>query len=577
MRYSALLASALLILAGCCGPKDGEYNLHVLTTNDIHGTFFDSTYVDGRLHTSLTNVKYYVDSVRTAAGRDNVILIDAGDFLQGDNAAYYFNFVDTLTPHIFPRMAAYMGYDAVVAGNHDIETGHPVYDRLTGEFKRLHIPFLAGNAVRNDDGKPYFPVYTIVRRHGLKIAVLGFDNANIKAWLNENLWSGMHFESLLPYVQEQVDKVIEKEKPHLVIVAVHSGTGEGDGSVMENQGLDLYNSLTGVDVLICGHDHKPFVTGRGDMCLVNSGSHSRNIGHAGVSLTVGKGKVVSKSMSAALIPVSTGKGDAVMREKFHKDYEAVKAFTLKEVGELKSDLVLSDAFTGMSDYINFVHTVCLESSPAQISIVAPLAQRGVIKAGTLVYNDLFTLYQYENQLFLLTMSGKEIKDYLEVSYDQWINTVSGPGEHVLKISDTPDPRNGNGRWSFVNYPYNFDSMAGIVYTVDVTRPYGERIDIISMADGSGFDSAGSYKVAMTSYRASGGGGLLGKIGVDTDNIEDRVIDKYPEIRELMFDYLLDHKVIDPEVIGDADVIGHWEFVPAGIAVPGIAADMALLY
>lgn len=576
MKKILHLTTALLLIAGCCGPKDGEYVLHLLTTNDIHGTYFDSTYVDSRLHPSLVNVKYYVDSIRTAAGKDNVILIDAGDFLQGDNAAYYFNFVDTETPHIYPRIASYMGYDVVVAGNHDIETGHPVYDRIAKQFKSLHIPFLAGNAVRNDNGKPYFPVYTIVRKQGVKVAVLGFDNANIKAWLNESLWSGMHFESLLPYVQEQVDKVIAKEKPQVVIVAVHSGTGEGDGSVMENQGLDLYNSLKGVDVLVCAHDHKPFVNDREDMCFVNAGSHSRNVGHAEIGLTVSRGKAVAKSLSSSLIPVRQDRGDAAMREEFHKDYEAVRAFTLKEVGELKADLDLSDAFTGMSDYINFVHTVCLESCPAEISIVAPLAQRGVIKAGILVYNDLFTLYQYENQLFLLTMSGEEIKNYLEVSYDQWINTVSGPDGHVLKISSTPDPRNGNGRWSFVGYPYNFDSMAGINYTVDVTKPFGERVAISSMADGAAFDFARSYKVAMTSYRASGGGGLLGKIGVDTDNIEDRVIDKYPEIRELMYDYLLEHKVIDPEVVGDAGIIGHWEFVPRDIAAPGIAADMELL-
>lgn len=577
MKRIIHIAAALLLTAGCCGPKDGEYNLHILSTNDIHGTYFDSTYVDGRLRPSLINIKYSVDSVRAAVGSDNVILIDAGDFLQGDNAAYYFNYVDTETPHIFPRMVSYMGYDAVVAGNHDIETGHPVYDRLAKQFKSLHIPFLAGNAVRNDNGKPYFPVSTIIRKHGIKVAVLGFDNANIKAWLNESLWSGMHFESLLPCVQEEVDKVIARKHPQVVIVAVHSGTGEGDGTVMENQGMDLYNSLKGVDVLICGHDHKPFVTGREDMCLVNSGSHSRNIGHAEINLTVAKGKAVAKRMAASLIPVRQDRGDDAMREEFHKDYEAVKAFTLKEVGELKADLNLSDAFTGMSDYINLVHTVCLESCPAEISIVAPLAQRGVIKAGTLVYNDLFTLYQYENQLFLLTMNGQEIKDYLEVSYDQWINTISGPGEHVLKISNTPDPRNGNGRWSFDNYPYNFDSMAGINYTVDVTKPYGERINIQSMADGTPFDNTKSYKVAMTSYRASGGGGLLGKIGVDTDNIDDRVIDKYPEIRELMYDYLLEHKVIDPSVVGDGSIIGHWEFVPEDIAAPGIAADMALLY
>ena len=106
--------------------KDGDYTLTVLSTNDVHGTWFDSTYVDGKVRKSLFAMNYYIDSVRTADGFGNVLLVDAGDCLQGDNAPYYFNYIDTLTPHLFPRLLGYMRYDAVAMGNHDIETGHKV-------------------------------------------------------------------------------------------------------------------------------------------------------------------------------------------------------------------------------------------------------------------------------------------------------------------------------------------------------------------------------------------------------------------------------------------------------------------
>ena len=291
------------MLAACTGPKDGTYSFRILTTNDVHGTFFDSTYVGGNVKKSLFAVKYTVDSVRNAVGKDNVVLIDAGDILQGDNAAYYFNYVDTVTPHVYPRMAKYMGYDAVVLGNHDIETGHAVYDRIDRDMKALKIPFLAGNAIRNDNGKAYFQTYTILRRNGLKIAVLGYDNANIAGWLSERLWSGMKFESLIPLVQQDVDKVIAKEKPHAVIVAVHSGTGSGDGSQLESQGLDLMKSLKGVDFLVCSHDHRPKVVENDTICLINSGSHCRYVGEGKLDLTVRKGKVEAKSVSAGLILV----------------------------------------------------------------------------------------------------------------------------------------------------------------------------------------------------------------------------------------------------------------------------------
>ena len=120
-------------------------------------------------------------------------------------------------------------------------------------------------------------------------------------------------------------------------------------------------------------------------------------------------------------------------------------------------------------------------------------------------------------------------------------------------------------------------MAGINYTVDVTKPAGSRISISSMADGSAFDTNATYNVAMTSYRASGGGGTMDKIGIDTDRIDERVVRKYPEIREMIYEYLKEHGSIDPAVIGDPSVIGHWEFVPERITGPAIARDMRLVF
>ena len=183
MKTRSFLLLGAVLLAFSCGHRlqDGEYTLTVLSTNDVHGTWFDSTYIGNNVRRSLFAINTYVDSVRTADGKDNVVLIDVGDCLQGDNAAYYYNYVDTLSPHLFPRLMDYMHYDAVVWGNHDVETGHAVYDRVNRELLAKDIPFLAGNAIRNDNGKTYFPLYKIVNRGGLRIAILGYNNANIKA------------------------------------------------------------------------------------------------------------------------------------------------------------------------------------------------------------------------------------------------------------------------------------------------------------------------------------------------------------------------------------------------------------
>lgn len=580
MKKSALIASAVLLGAAVsCNHalKDGEYTLQVLSTNDVHSTWFDSTYVGGGIKNSIFAMNHYIDSVRTRFGAENVVLIDAGDCLQGDNAAYYFNYVDTLTPHLFPRLLDYMKYDAVAVGNHDIETGHPVYDRVTRDLEKVGAPFLGGNAIRNDNGKTYFPLYKIVKRAGLKVAILGYTNANMKAWLTESLWSGMTFQPIIDLVQKDIDMVKAKEKPDVMIVSMHSGCGQGDGTILESEALDIFNSIKGIDFLLCGHDHRPFVESRDSTALLNSGSHSRYVAHGTLNLKVEKRKIVSKTFDAELIPVKAQAADPVMRDTFRKEFEAVRAFTLQEVGILNTDLRTRDAYRGMSDYINLIHTLSIGCTPAEISFAAPLTYNGTVKSGILVYNDLFTIYPFENQLFVVKMTGKQIKDYLEHSYNNWIRTISGENDHILNIQANDDPRTGQKGWSFIARSYNFDSAAGINYTVDVTKPFGQRINITTTVKGEPFDEARTYNVAMTSYRASGGGNLMKETGIDTDHIDDLVVERYPEIRELLYNYVMDNGSIDPEVIGDPKVIGKWSFIPEKMASKALDRDMALLF
>ena len=576
-RLFAFSAACLLLLG--CGHRlrDGEYTLTVLSTNDVHGAWFDSTYTGSRVRKSLFAAKYCIDSVRVADGAQNVLLVDAGDCLQGDNAVYYFNYVDTLSPHLFPRLMKYIGYDAIAWGNHDVETGHAVYDRVQRELVKDGIPFLAANAVRNDNGKSYFPQYKLVDKAGLRIAVLGYENANIRSWLSEELWSGMHFEPIAGRIQADVDYVRRKERPDVVVAIVHSGTGAGDGTNPESEAMDVFNLVKGVDWVICGHDHRPYVEARDSSALLNSGSHCRYLAHGKLRLRVEKGAVVERSYEADLIPIKARLVDTAMRALFRPEFEAVREFTLREVGVLNVDLRTRDAYIGMSPYVNLIHTLCLGQEPAQLSFAAPLTYNGNVDAGILRFNDLFTIYPFENQLFIITMTGEEILRYLEASYDRWIQTVSRPGEHVLKIVPRSDARTQQKVWSFVGRSYNFDSAGGLNYTVDVTKPRGERISVSSMADGSAFDPAGTYNVAMTSYRASGGGSLLEEAGIDTDDIDSRVVARYPEIRNILYEYLLKNGSIDPEVISDPSVIGTWKFIPEKIAGPALKADLELLF
>ncbi len=553
-----------------------ERRLYVVTTGDVHGAWFDKNYINGAPdRTSLMSVKYYVDSLRAEVGSENVLLLDAGDCLQGDNAAYYFNYVDTTGEHLFPRLVSYMGYDAVVVGNHDVETGHAVYDKVCSELCAHGIPFLGANAVRVDDGKPYFPAYNIYKRAGMKVAVLGFTNANMKAWLSEGLWKGMDFKSLIPCVQEWVDKVVAEHKPDVVIAAVHSGTGSGDGKVLESQGIDLLHSLKGVDLLVTAHDHAPYSVKYSGSALVNSGSKAGNVGYAEITVDKFLGKVRSKDIDAKVVRMDKRKVDDFMVAYFEEDYQKVCEFTNKRVGSLAMDMRTRDAYKGMSDYINLVHTVQISVPEAQMSFAAPLTFNGTVKSGELVFNDMFTIYPYENQMFVVKMRGSEIKNYLEYSYDGWIQT---PGEHVLRIKSSPDARTGSERWSFVGRSYNFDSAAGLVYTVDVTKPKGSRVAIKSLASGEPFDMNAWYNVAMTSYRANGGGNLIPEgAGIKDVEAEGRVVARYPEIRNMIYDYILKVGELNKSNVGDSSILGEWHFIPEEMSAEMIDADMKLIF
>ena len=569
-KYIISFAASLLLLISCCGPKDGEYTIRLLTTNDVHGRYFDTAYQTGETTPSLMSLAWYIDSVKVAAGPENVVLIEAGDFLHDNEAAYYHNYIDIDSPHIYGRLVDAIDYDAVIPGNHDFETGHQVYDRLV---EHMATPLLAANVIRTDNGKPYFKEYVTIKKHGLKITIIGFTNPNNKYSLSKDLWSGMDFESMMPtFAQKVVDRVTAKEKSDIVIVTVHSGAGQGDGSVFEQQGLDLYKSLKGVDFLVCSHDHRAFTTQSDNIAMVNTGNYCANLGYGTINVKVEGGKVVSKKMTADLIKVDKNKVHQGLKEMFKSEYEVIKDFAVAEVCGLDSDLCAQDAFRGPSDYMNLMHTVMLGCESAQISFASPMTNN-TLKAKKLVYKDLVTLYPKENLAVVVKMTGSQIKSYLEHSYDNWINTVSSADDTLLKMSGRPNPWNGKTFWTWTNTTSDFDSAAGIIYDVDVTKPMGERIVIKTLADGSGFDMDTVYNVAMSSYRTSGGGKLLQLSGFDMEKVDELTVGKHGFIRTLLYEYL---KAGNP-VTGDSSMTGEWEFVPESLAQKALDRDMAILF
>ena len=552
-------------------PVDGTYHLELYATNDIHGRYFSSQYTqknETEDHPySLATVSAYMRDVRSRIDENFVVLLDIGDNLQGDNASFYSNFIDTTQMHLFAKIVDYMKYDAVVLGNHDIETGHPVYDKVKRELK---VPYLAANVVISGTDTPYFEPYTILNKGGIKIAVIGMTNTNTPNWLSKELWSGMEFKEIIPVMERYVKLVKERERPHLIIAAVHSGIGNEDIDDIENSAKYIAKHVAGIDLVFAAHDHRTTAekvfNGTDSIFLFDGGSRGSSLSFADVTLEIINGKVTSKEIKGAAIPMRDVLVDKEYLAAFYEEFESVKSFTNKVVGKLDKTIYSRDALFGPSDYMGIIHNVQLSNSDTDISLAAPLSYNVTIEAGDLDYQDLMGLYPYENQLFVIELRGKEVKDYLEFSYSKWINKMRSADDHLLLLSISERGARLSGT------SYNFDSAAGIVYTVDASKDTGDRISIISMSNGDKFNSEKIYKVALSSYRASGGGDLLVQgAGIPKEQLESRVVERLSDMREIIYRHLYQNGVIE------AVNLDNWKIIPEQWSIKAKQNDYNLLF
>ncbi len=541
--------------------KDGEYTLEVYATNDLHGRFFDSLYVNNQsklVHPySLASVSTKIKEARRNTDGNNVILLDIGDHLQGDNAAFYYNFIDTVSEHVFAKVMNYMKYDAVVVGNHDIEPGANVYDRVA---KELNASYLAANAIDVNTNEPYFQPYTILNKNGVKVAVIGLTNPNIPNWLSPDLWKDIEFKEIVPTLEQWVEHVREKENPHFVIAAMHAGLGDEDKDSMENPARFVAMNVKGIDLVLAAHDHKvmaeKLMNGDKEIWLLEGGSRASTLSKANIELTIKDGKVVATNVSGESISMTGVAPDAEYTKFFREEFLKVKEFTNRPVGMLNNDIASRDAYFGSSAYMDMIHTLQLKASGADISFAAPLSYDTRIEKGELNYQNLLDIYPFENQLYVIKMTGQEIKDYLEYSYSMWVNDNLDRDNYLFNVR--VDEKTNRVR--FAHPQYNFDSAAGIKYEVDVTKKTGDRITILALADGTPFKMDAKYNVAMTSYRASGGGDLLQKgAGIPKEEMEGRLVARLADIRELLYNQIQ----IDGYI--EAKKLNHWKFVPEGLA------------
>lgn len=577
--FIAVITGCLLVLgtssANAMTTKEKTIDLKFIETSDVHGSFFPYDFINRKPKAgSLARVATYVNQLRSQHG-ENVILLDNGDILQGQPVNYYSNYVDTTSANIAAQVVNYLRYDAQTIGNHDVETGHRVYDKWVSA---THCPILGANVIDTKTNKPYLKPYTILKRGGARIAIIGLLTPAIPNWLGENLWSGLRFEEMVSSARQWMRVVKEQEKADIVIGLFHSGK---DGGITtphykEDAALAVAREVPGFDVVFFGHDHTRYADavtnseGKLVACL-DPANNAMSVAQADLQLVKRKGHWCVKESQWKLVDVADLPVDNDFVDHFSAFNETVKAYANREIGTFENTISTRDSYFGNSAFNDLILNLELSITKADVAFNAPVSFDVAIKKGPVRVADMFNLYKYENQLFVMRLTGKEIRKALEMSYDLWVNTMTSPNDHLLLLDS--QTRGDQQRLGFKNFSFNFDSAAGIDYEVDVTKPNGQKVKVLKMSNGEPFDENKYYKVAVNSYRANGGGELLTRgAGIAKDDLDDRIVWRSEfDLRHYLMEEIKRLGTLNPQPNTN------WRFVPEQWTQEAAKRDRLLLF
>jgi len=602
-------------IASCAHPFDkfAETPLRItfMETSDIHGAIFPYNFITGQaLDTSMAQVATLVAQQRAAGGE--VVLLDDGDSLQGQPPVYYYNFLKTDVPHIWGQVINYLKYDVVGVGNHDIEAGHPVYDKLR---KELAAPMICANIVKEGTTEPYFQPYTIITRQGIKIAVIGMIEPKITEQLPKAFWSGMDVLDMVQTAKKWVPIIQEKEKPDVIIGLLHAGVDytyaaqNADTPSNENASQLVIERVPGLDLVFVGHDHSgwdgkgydPVAKAKNVDVKDPSGKivpifgpldAAKNVAVVNLDLQWNKKtKSWTKSFTGSLVPIKGVAADPAFVAKFDSARTDMMAWVERPIGKMVGKITSDEALFGDSAFVDLINRIQLELcadpamglKPAQISFAAPLSSTAYLPTtadGTIKVRDMFSLYKYENYLYTMNLTGEQIKKFMEFNYGNQFATMTGPADHLISFMMDKDgklvfnPRYGS--YDTTTAAYNYDSVAGIKYIIDVSKPAGSRVTIQSMADGTPFDMAKTYSVAINSYRGSGGGGHLTKgVGLPAADLQKLKLVTSSTTKDLRYYMLTWFEKQSGPITVTCD--NNWKVIPEAWAAAGKVTDYPLLF
>ncbi|MER6955721.1 5'-nucleotidase C-terminal domain-containing protein [Streptomyces sp. NPDC000618] len=588
VQRSAVTGAAVAV-AGAVGSGTAEaagrkpaktprtWSFSILGTTDLHSHVFDwDYYTDAAYKDSKGNsvgvarVATLIKQQRAAKGEERVLLVDAGDIIQGTSLAYYFARVDPITDGVKHPMAVAMNhlrYDAAALGNHEFNYGIEVLRKFE---QQCRFPLLGANALDAKTLKPAFPPYTVKKicvpgAPDIKVGILGLTNPGIALWDKDNVSGKMVFPGLV----EQAKKYVPRLRAlgcDVVFLTDHSGL-DGSSSYgdelpyVENASNLVAEQVPGIDAILVGHTHVevPSYTVKnaetGEEVLLSEPycwGYRLSVFDFEVELEHGRWKVVGKT--AQTLNPNTVAEDPEIRKLLEADHELVVKYVNTSVGTCTADLSAAESCWKDVPIMDFIHEVQMQTVKAGlstsdaalplISVAAPFSRTADIPAGSVTIKDIAGLYIYDNTLYGKKLTGAQLKDYLEYAAKYYHQVPSGTAV------DTAALTNANSFWD-----YMYDTAAGVDYEIDIAQAEGSRIKNLTYGGAAVADDQ-VFVVAVNNYRANGGSGYPHIAAADI------AYSSTNEIRQLMIDYVVGKGTLNP-----ADfAVTNWRLTQAGTAV-----------
>ncbi|MFE1838300.1 bifunctional metallophosphatase/5'-nucleotidase [Streptomyces sviceus] len=559
--------------------KNRTWSFSVLGTTDLHSHVFDWDYYLDKAYSDskgnsvgVARVATLIKQQREAKGEEHVLLVDAGDIIQGTSLAYYFARVRPITDKGAPKhpMAVamnHMRYDAAALGNHEFNYGIEVLRKFESQCR---FPLLGANALDAKTLRPAFQPYTVKRicvpgAPDIKVGILGLTNPGIALWDKDNVSGKMVFPGLV----EQAKKYVPRLRAlgcDVVFLTDHSGL-DGSSSYgdelpyVENASNLVAQQVPGIDAILVGHTHVevPSYTVKndetGEDVLLSEPycwGYRLSVFDFELELVRGQWKVTKKT--AQTLNPNTVDEDPEIKKLLEADHELVVKYVNTAVGTCTEDLSAADSCWKDVPIMDFIHQVQMDTVKAGlsasdaalplISVAAPFSRTADIPAGSVTIKDIAGLYIYDNTLYGKKLTGAQLKDYLEYAAKYYHQVPAGTAV------DTATLTNANNFWD-----YMYDTAAGVSYDIDIAAAEGSRIKNLT-CNGTPVADDQVFVVAVNNYRANGGSGYPHIAAADI------AYSSTNEIRQLMIDYVTSKGSLDPKDFA----VTNWRLTQGGTLV-----------